>query len=49
MRRTKTKEDKALNAAFDALIAQTGHPPEAIMGEQDVLAQMTNRLIERVN
>ena len=48
MRRTKTKEDKALDAAFDALIAQTGHSPEAIMGEQGVLAQMTRRLIERV-
>lgn len=38
MRRTKTKEDKALDATLDALIAQTGHSPEAIMGEQGVLA-----------
>ncbi len=48
MRRTKTKEDKALDEALDVLIAQTGHSPEAIMGEQGLLAQMTKKLIERV-
>ena len=41
MRRTKTKEDKALDEALDVLIARSGHSPEAIMGEQGLLAQMT--------
>lgn len=48
MRRSKTKEDKALDEALDVLIAQTGHSPEVILGEQGLLAQMTRALIERV-
>ncbi len=48
MKRTKTKEAKALDEALDVLIAQSGHTPEAIMGEQGLLAQMTKALIERV-
>jgi len=39
MRRTKTKEDKALDEALDVLIAQSGHTPEAIMGEQGLQAE----------
>jgi hypothetical protein len=34
MRRSKTKEARALDEALDVLIAQTGHSPEAILGEQ---------------
>lgn len=48
MRKTKTKEAKALDEALDVLIAQTGHSPEVIMGEHGLLAQMTKALIERV-
>ncbi|MDZ4401189.1 transposase, partial [Prosthecobacter sp.] len=48
MRRTKTKEDQALDQALDVLIAKSGHTPEAIMGEQGLLAQLTKRLVERV-
>jgi transposase-like protein len=48
MRRTKTKEDKALDEALDVLIARSGHSPEAIMGDQGLLAQLTKRLVERV-
>jgi hypothetical protein len=29
MRRTKTKEDKALDEALDVLIARSGHSPDA--------------------
>ncbi len=48
MRRPKTKEDKALHQALDVLIAKSGHSPEAIMGDQGLLAQLTKRLVERV-
>ena len=48
MKRTKTKEDKALDEALDMLIARSGHSPEAIMGEQGLLAQLTKALVERV-
>jgi hypothetical protein len=41
MRRPKTKEDKALDQALDVLIAKSGHSPEAIMGDQGLLAQLT--------
>jgi transposase-like protein len=48
MRKPKTKEDKALDEALDVLIAKSGHSPEAIMGDQGLLAQLTKRLVERV-
>ena len=48
MKRPKTKEDKALDEALDVLIAKSGHSPEAIMGDQGLLAQLTKRLVERV-
>lgn len=48
MRRTQDKKQEALNQALDALIEQTGHSPEAILGEGGVLARMTKALVERV-
>jgi hypothetical protein len=48
MRRTKKKEDEALDDELDVLSARSGHSPEAIMGEQGLLAQMTKALGERV-
>lgn len=44
MRRTKTKEDKALDEALDALIARSGHSPEAIMVERVLGAELTHHL-----
>ncbi len=37
-----------MNQALDALIEQTGHSPEVILGDGGVLAQMTKALVERV-
>jgi hypothetical protein len=37
-----------LNQALDALIEQTGHSPEVILGGGGGLAQMTKALVERV-
>lgn len=48
MRKSKTKEDQALDQALDVLIARTGHSPEAIMGADGLLAQLTKSLVERV-
>ena len=48
MKRRTDPKQAALNEALDALIEQTGHSPEAILGEGGVLAQMTKALIERV-
>lgn len=48
MKRSKDKGQEALNQALDALIEQTGHSPEVILGEGGVLAQMTKALVERV-
>lgn len=48
MRKSKTKEDQALEQALDVLIARTGHSPEAIMGADGLLAQLTKSLVERV-
>jgi putative transposase len=48
MRKNQDKKKEALNQALDALIEQTGHSPEVILGEGGVLAQMTKALVERV-
>jgi transposase-like protein len=48
MRKKQTKQQSALNQALDALIEQTGHSPEVIMGDGGVLAQLTKALVERV-
>jgi putative transposase len=48
MRKKATKEQEALNQALDALIEQTGHSPEVIMGDGGVLAKLTKALVERV-
>jgi transposase-like protein len=37
-----------MDQALDVLIAKSGHSPEAIMGDQGLLAQLTKRLVERV-
>ena len=48
MKKKPTKEQKQLDEALDVLIARSGHSPEAIMGEQGLLAQLTKALVERV-
>ena len=48
MRKNQDKKKEALNQALDALIEQTGHSPEVILGDGGVLAQMTKALVERV-
>lgn len=48
MRKKADKKQEALNQALDALIEQTGHSPEVILGDGGVLAQMTKALVERV-
>ena len=48
MTETKRRDRKKLNEALDVLIEEHGHSPEAIMGEQGLLAQMTKALVERV-
>jgi transposase-like protein len=48
MKKNTDKGQEALNQALDALIAETGHSPEVILGDGGVLAQMTKALIERV-
>ena len=50
---SKKKTDKTGEAvinveALDALMARHGHSPEAILGEQGLLAQLTKALVERV-
>lgn len=37
-----------MDAALDVLIEEHGHSPEAIMGADGLLAQMTKALVERV-
>ena len=48
MKKKQDKKQEALNQALDALIEETGHSPEVILGDGGVLAQMTKALIERV-
>ena len=48
MKKARDKKQEALNQALDALIEQTGHSPEVILGDQGVLAQLTRALVERV-
>ena len=48
MKKNQDKKKEALNQALDALIEQTGHSPEVILGDSGVLAQMTKALVERV-
>jgi len=48
MRKNQDQKKEALNQALDALIEQTGHSPEVILGDGGVLAQMTKALVERV-
>ncbi len=48
MKKNQDKKKEALNQALDALIEQTGHSPEVILGDGGVLAQMTKALVERV-
>jgi len=44
----KKSEEQEINVeALDALIARHGHTPEAILGKQGLLAQLTKALVER--
>ena len=44
----RREQQGAINgAALDALIARHGHTPEAILGEEGLLAQLTKALVER--
>lgn len=47
MNKKKEKSGLINIEALDALIAQHGHSPEAILGEQGLLAQLTKALVER--
>jgi putative transposase len=47
MTKKKTRKEVINIKALDALIAQHGHSPEAIMGEGGLLAQLTRALVER--
>jgi transposase-like protein len=48
MKRPKNEKAGAINeAALDALIARHGHSAEAILGEEGLLAQLTQALVER--
>ena len=47
MSENKRKDRKALNDALDVLIEENGYSPEAIMGEEGLLARMTKALVER--
>ena len=48
MNKKKVKEGVINEAALEALIAEHGHSPEAILGERGLLAQLTKALVERV-
>jgi hypothetical protein len=44
----KKNKDEVINVeALDALIAEHGHSPEAILGKEGLLAQLTKALVER--
>ncbi len=44
----KKNKDEVINVkALDALIAEHGHSPEAIVGQEGLLAQVTKALVER--
>ena len=44
----KKSRDEVINVeALDALIAEHGHSPEAILGKEGLLAQLTKALVER--
>ena len=48
MSKKKAKNGVINIAALDELIAEHGHSPEAILGDQGLLAQLTRALVERV-
>lgn len=48
MNEKKSREGVINVKALDALIAEHGHSPEAILGKEGLLAQLTKALLERV-
>ena len=48
MNEKKSREGVINVKALDALIAEHGHTPEAILGKEGLLAQLTKALVERV-
>ena len=47
MNKKKTADEVINGKALDALIAEHGHSPEAILGKEGLLAQRTKTLVER--